>query len=509
MTESQLTPSSQHKLHDRSKQSLAKQRGTTRSWTEPSTKNTVPVFAKAKERNLNPQIPDPRLFDLSSGQGNPIVQLPTVAQCAVHLELLATFYQIRRKVLNSTSFDTVLGIVPKPRKVYRKKYQGRRWTTYPVNVKDVTFETRRLEKWPFYLVLAVTRFLKWVWAVEKLEEPSTSLDAAIMLPPIDVLMVWHTLLLNPNLLQSIMFKRLPNLPFPWAQIHESVDRDKPTWQYNLPETSSSTFQMETSLSPDLFSYLTDRKHSQKLSWMLKKQLDIGTPGKTPPKSLNAAEINRRLGETDTLFPGEADFLRNASMALDEKTSTLVFKLVDAIQRQASFVEKMEAHLWIRSPALEGTLSRAVERYSKFLKLFKLYPGTMLVPTLDIDLVWHTHQCWHSRYNEAMMQIAGRLVDHDDKLGKSTLDPGFERTANLFRVRYGVEYSRCLCWDCEALLSAIEGARGEGKEGKGKEIAKEVHESVAYYRAVETARRKGEVLLPVRDQDGDELAHLVR
>ena len=74
-------------------------------------------------------------------------------------------------------------------------------------------------------------------------------------------------------------------------------------------------------------------------------------------------------------------------------------------RQATFVDKMNNHLWIRSPALEGTLRRAIDRYSKFLILLKrkapplgadgsgttMVPGPIIVPTLDIDLVWHTHQ----------------------------------------------------------------------------------------------------------------------
>ncbi|KAL4944332.1 hypothetical protein BDV06DRAFT_233500 [Aspergillus oleicola] len=504
MTEIKLTTASQHKLHDHSKQSLTKQKGNTRSWTRGSSNNGLPVFRRAKDRKQNPQIPDPRLFNLlSEDEGGP-TQLPTPAQCAVHLELLAAFYQVRRKVLNSTSLDAALGIVPIPRKVYRKKYQGRRWTTYPVNTRDTTFQTRRLAKWPIYLTLAVTRFLKLAWVVEKMEEPPTSLDVAIMLPPIDVLMVWHTLLLNPSLMQAIVFKKLPSCPFPWARIHEAIDRESQTWQYNLPKPSSTAFQKKTSLEPDLFSYLTSPFHGSTLKQVLKKHLHINTTDRNTLPTVNAEAINRIIQDDNSnLTPDEIDFLRNSSMAIDEKTAGTVSKLVAAIQRQASFVEKMEAHLWVRSPALEGTLTRAVDRYSKFLKLFKLYPGQMLVPTLDIDLVWHTHQCSHEQYNAAMMQIAGRLIDHDDKLGKNTLDPGFERTASLFRVRFGVEYSRCLCWDCEALLDAVKAGRARGGSAREREkerdaIAKTVQESVAYYRAVEIARRKGDVLLPSRD-----------
>ena len=35
---------------------------------------------------------------------------------------------------------------------------------------------------------------------------------------------------------------------------------------------------------------------------------------------------------------------------------------------------------------------------------------MLVPTLDIDLVWHTHQLMASRYSVDCEMYVGRYVD---------------------------------------------------------------------------------------------------
>jgi hypothetical protein len=156
---------------------------------------------------------------------------------------------------------------------------------------------------------------------------------------------------------------------------------------------------------------------------------------------------------------------------------------------------MEKHLWIRSPAVEGTLCRAIERYIKFLKLFRLYPKTMLVPTLDIDLVWHTHQCSPSRYDTGIVETTGRLIDHDDKLGEGILNPGFTKTGDLYRIRFGQEYQVCNCWDCEALLSAVISPSSETQPDY-EAIARHVHANVAYHRAVEIARRKGNTRLPL-------------
>jgi hypothetical protein len=176
------------------------------------------------------------------------------------------------------------------------------------------------------------------------------------------------------------------------------------------------------------------------------------------------------------------------------TQHTVRELSAAVQRQVSFVDKMETQLWIRSPALEGTLQRAIDRYSKFLKLLKLYPGTMLVPTLDIDLVWHTHQCSASRYENDTRVFADRFIDHDDKLGTSVLDDGMEKTKQLFRIRFGQEYLVCTCWDCQAVLSEVERLNQSGiSHGDRDAISQTVARDVAFHRAVELARRAHEPL----------------
>ncbi|KAL3475373.1 hypothetical protein BJX99DRAFT_160012 [Aspergillus californicus] len=484
-----IAPASQQKLHNGSKKSITEQR--VPSWKRRNTTDAPPVFKEAKTRKDNPQIPDPCLFDFRTPDQNvKTTQIPTISQCATHLKLLSVFYQIRRRVLNSTSLDAALGIVPARRQVYRKVGQARRKTWQTVNLRDTSFQGKRQAKWPFYLLIASVRFLKWAWTVESMDEQSSSSDAAIMLPPIDVLMVWHALLLNPSWFESIGFKSLPRYPFPWEQINGAINSERSTWPYNPPSASSALFVKTTLLEADLFKYLANDNHTQDFKKLMKKH-SFNSSSTKPYTLLSEREIKQALTSLPrNLVEDETIFLQTYRLAIDGKTSNTVRKLIDAVVRQASFVEKMENHLWIRSPAVEGTLTRAIDRYSKFLKLFRLYPSKMLVPTLDIDLVWHTHQCSAFQYNEAMMKIAGRLIDHNDKLGKNALDPGFERTAALFRTRFGLEYLRCHCWDCEALLSAIQDAKS------GEAVAKEVHQTVAYHRAVEIARRAGRTMLPI-------------
>ena len=168
-------------------------------------------------------------------------------------------------------------------------------------------------------------------------------------------------------------------------------------------------------------------------------------------------------------------------------------LADAVKRQVSFIDKMHAQLWIRSPALEDTMERAVRRYGQFLQLFKLHPLTMLVPTLDIDLAWHTAQLSHYHYRLATVERAGRFIDHDDKLGQEALAPGMDKTQELWRIHFAKEYRTCLCWDCEALLSAVDGSEASEDQDGDDALANEVQKDVEHHRAVELARRRGKPL----------------
>ena len=84
---------------------------------------------------------------------------------------------------------------------------------------------------------------------------------------------------------------------------------------------------------------------------------------------------------------------------------------------------------------------------------------------------------------------GRFIDHDDKIVQGQLDGSFQETKTLWAKEFPVagEYAGCFCWFCE-------GKRGYGLPGSDQD-SDAVRSDVAYYRAVETARRKHETLPP--------------
>ncbi|EEQ31084.1 hypothetical protein McanMca71_003630 [Microsporum canis] len=429
-------------------------------------------------RRNDVKIPDPRLFQALGAAPIPTdctVPIPSISECAVHLELLEVFYYLRVRVLQSTELDAAFGVCPNKRTVFRKNYSSR--TYEPVVLRDGTFEARRRAKWRYFLDLAVMRFMRWARARGLEGETARS----PLLPPLDILMVWHALLLNP-----VQFRKycadnrlvwIRKLPFPWPEIHKAIDSEN--WLYTLPSDDVLEFACDSLSVLDLFRHLAQVGRTE-------GRARAALSGASPQPSQATAPGG---GELPPVRSGYITSLRATETGRPEFRA-----LRENVERQVSFVDKMHAHLWIRSPAVEGTLCRAIDRYVKFLRLFKHYPDTTLVPTLDIDLVWHTHQCSPEHYRHSMAERTGRFINHDDTIGQQTLDDGMDKTAEFFLVRFGQDYKACKCWDCEAVVLAIEESVHGDRDGETpleKSIEDMVHRvraDVNYYRARELERR---------------------
>ena len=105
-------------------------------------------------------------------------------------------------------------------------------------------------------------------------------------------------------------------------------------------------------------------------------------------------------------------------------------LVGCVLRQERFVEKMNKLDWLHSPLVFKSLQEAVLRYSRFFEMLTdANLRQMLVPTLDIDLVWHTHQLtMYGYFRDCRGSPVHTVIDHDDKVDEGRLDDGFSFTA---------------------------------------------------------------------------------
>lgn len=432
-----------------------------------------------------PEIPSPSLFnfdyDYKYSDGTVGAQrLPGVSSCAAHLELLEVFYVLRQRILASTAIDEAMGIAP-----IRVTKTGTLGDTKVL--KDETLWDRRQDKWTKFVEFAAVRFLAWR---ETLKESAAFMSAEDdtlfdldFLPPLDVVMVWHSFMLNPLLL----FKHCKGEPImrvgmPWELVHDAIDNN--TWDLKQGDDGARHFKSSTGLSADLFDqFSTWLSQSNAAGGLAVQALDTfkldkqDAPGAPPTTSLHLPLMGSSVAVR------YSDLFRSVNRSL-------AIELRDAVIRQASFVDKMNAHLWIRSPAVEGTIRRGINRYSKFLQLLKLYPKQTIVPTLDIDLVWHTHQCLPGQYRKAMRVLVGRFINHNDTIVKEDLGDGFAISKKYFRMHFGMTYRVCGCWDCEALLSALEKAT-EGNSGQidMAAIAQATGRKVAMHRTLEVLHRK--------------------
>jgi hypothetical protein len=271
------------------------------------------------------------------------------------------------------------------------------------------------------------------------------------------------------------------------------------WSFNIRDYS---FTHARSLKTKvLLDYLSATEKSQLIHDIINDLLNAKLPER---------DIGRIIGRTEHLKVTHPNFLSESCKGIPGTKAgnrvSAALGIAAIVDRPTSFLDRIEHIQWISSPAISATLQRAIERYARLIGLSGLYPDASLLPTLDIQLAWHTHQCSASRYEAEMQTTADRILDDDYGLSSAAAQTAKTQTADLWRIRYGQQYDTCHCWDCEALVSAAieigQHQKGMGKwstEGVGTEsVTQAVGDYLTYYRYMEAARRLDKPLPPQAD-----------
>lgn len=137
----------------------------------------------------------------------------------------------------------------------------------------------------------------------------------------------------------------------------------------------------------------------------------------------------------------------------DNSGPFALELGGAVMRQSIFTAKMFKIDWLHSPNAHDTMARLVAKYQRFIDLMREYPLRTCVPTLDIDLAWHTHQLAPANYYRYTTRITFKFVDHDDKIDDDTLSQAFDWTTKAYQKKYNEVYSECTCWYCETIRSS--------------------------------------------------------
>lgn len=103
----------------------------------------------------------------------------------------------------------------------------------------------------------------------------------------------------------------------------------------------------------------------------------------------------------------------------------------------ALVEKPDGPKW------SVTRARSAEKwYRRFLFLACKYPGKEVVPTKDIDEIWHMHLLDSRKYLEDCQAVFGTYLHHFPYFGvrgkedKQNLEQAFLQTLALFELHFG-------------------------------------------------------------------------
>ncbi|KAJ3489796.1 hypothetical protein NLJ89_g11494 [Agrocybe chaxingu] len=372
-----------------------------------------------------------------------------------------------------------------------------------VSVPHMPLDSER--RWGWFVGLAVERFDIWC---RSLHIDDSRLQPEIVLPPLDVLMVWHSYMLNPRwyaedclripacgVLQTFepLFEQIlkgqiiiPNTPS-IEQVDFWVTKTSQPFDYidsvqlfnqrtiacphcTMPiavylMTDNGTGYLQQNFTANciqgcgLLGITKERLAFRKFVQDLAATPPAYLPGTffnpASPAARNASKAMKRqvsanieanielYGSFRDYPQGSPEYINayilaaisyaSFSMSKLIKTinpsSTLINKilsaynndkiysidLIGAVLRQGSFVQKMYDLQWTRpgffdEPQDEMALHHATARYHAFLDLMASSPASFFVPTLDIDLVWHTHQLMPSKYQADCNTYVKQFID---------------------------------------------------------------------------------------------------
>ncbi|OOQ84106.1 hypothetical protein PEBR_31789 [Penicillium brasilianum] len=262
------------------------------------------------------------------------------------------------------------------------------------------------------------------------------------LPPWDVAIVFYAHLLSPFNFQRDIESHFPSLwraeiEFPLAGIlsTNTDEASKRLWQKGYPDTP---YQIVDFTPAGELIYVTENGmdiHGYKC-----RSTDCAGKGAYVIPMTEWPQF--RVGHAEFVCPGCKTRTRatKATSVLELCRRAFgfpIFDLWDSPQRQfgkQGFVDRILA-----LTQTQGQLPDHVFRYLKFLQLMKENKSTTLVPTLDIDLLWHTHQLSPVAYEKYCNTHVGRRINHVDTIHATRRSPREDDTASLWAMRYGESY----------------------------------------------------------------------
>ena len=105
-------------------------------------------------------------------------------------------------------------------------------------------------------------------------------------------------------------------------------------------------------------------------------------------------------------------------------------LKGSLLNQYSFMQKVLTNKDLINPT-DKQVKSWINDYKKFMKIIGK-TNKIIVPTLGIDIIWHTHMYNHDRYFNDSIALSGKFVKHDDLIDDNILQKEFKKTEILLK-----------------------------------------------------------------------------
>jgi hypothetical protein len=353
----------------------------------PYSSEPPPTQASSLDTGTEAKTEGKPVFDNLDFTPSPL-ELPTAAECIVHLKLLHAFAKLRHDVGNQ---EGIFGIDLEKGDVVREEPPEGGASHQPngVHAPDETKATGsahppieqqkaaaalgeriREKRWSVFVTKAVDRFERWWNSLSSKANPAflplTTDDFESLpnrnlpfqyqlpglegwgnhiLPPLDILMVWHSYLLNPRIYFEDCLRlsryELWRTPFPWKAINGAIDNE--TYVYTAPQEAIDTFKESPSIQ--WHSQDDDRQKSV----LCPKCLDrVQVPWTRPPVITGPEAIESYL-DNDTGF---------ASQHFHEPCPQCYFDITHEKLRVGKFINDVKALSLLKRP-LPGTILNSV------------------------------------------------------------------------------------------------------------------------------------------------------
>ncbi|KAE8418962.1 hypothetical protein BDV36DRAFT_282547 [Aspergillus pseudocaelatus] len=200
-----------------------------------------PCFAKADSPDQEATAPDISIMDARELAHVSQDSVPSVAQAAVHLLLMDTIWTWKHNITTGETANKLLSL-----------------PTVDGLTSQWDDEKRSLQLLAGVMEAAVPRFYAWWISVDHRltkEIPKNGFLElpADLLPPLDVMIIWHAYMLQPGLYADDCSRlKVPDMRrilFPWQAIYNAIDIM--TLEYKIPSVAEDFFELITGQSVDL------------------------------------------------------------------------------------------------------------------------------------------------------------------------------------------------------------------------------------------------------------------